>query len=120
MKGKRKKQRRRLMKPVVVGFAAIYLTIMLLSTYLVKVQFENDYDDTLKETLSNIQRRIYDQEYEPPELWDDTAKQVWYQSVTNNYPFICLSWLNFVTFFTFFSFCVILKNSVNKCAKGMI
>lgn len=83
MKGKRKKQRRRLMKPVVVGFAAIYLTIMLLSTYLVKVQFENDYDDTLKETLSNIQRRIYEQEYEPPELWDDTEKQVWYQSITN-------------------------------------
>ena len=83
MKGKRKKQRRRLMKPVVVGFAAIYLTIMLLSTYLVKVQFENDYDDTLKETLSNIQRRIYDQECEPPELWDDTAKRVWYQSITN-------------------------------------
>lgn len=83
MKGKRKKQRRRLMKPVVVGFAAIYLTIMLLSTYLVKVQFENDYDDTLKETLSNIQRKIYDQEYEPPELWDDTEKQVWYQSITN-------------------------------------
>lgn len=85
MKGKRKKQRRRLMKPVVVGFAAIYLVIMLLSTYLVKVQFENDYDDTLKETLSNIQRRTYDQEYEPPELWDNTAKQVWYQSITNDY-----------------------------------
>lgn len=83
MKGKRKKQRRRLMKPVVVGFAAIYLVIMLLSTYLVKVQFENDFDDTLKETLSNIQRRIYEQEYEPPELWDDAAKKIWYQSITN-------------------------------------
>lgn len=83
MKGKRKKQRRRLMKPVVVGFTAIYLVIMLLSTYLVKVQFENDFDDTLKETLSNIQRRIYEQEYEPPELWDDAAKKIWYQGITN-------------------------------------
>ena len=50
MKGKRTKQRSRLMKPVVVGFVAVYLVIMLLSTYLVKVQFENDYDDTLKKT----------------------------------------------------------------------
>ncbi len=85
MKGKRTKQRSRLMKPVVVGFVAVYLVIMLLSTYLVKVQFENDYDDTLKETLSNIQRNIYDQEDDSPEAWDDETKHLWYQSIANVY-----------------------------------
>lgn len=73
------------MKPVVVGFVAVYLVIMLLSTYLVKVQFENDYDDTLKETLSNIQRNIYDQEDDSPEAWDDETKHLWYQSIANVY-----------------------------------
>lgn len=85
MKVKMSKKRRRLMKPVVAGFAAVYLMIMLLSTYLVKLQFENDYEDTLKETLSNVQQSIYAQEYDPPDTWDDTAKQIWYQSITNAY-----------------------------------
>ncbi len=44
-----KKKRTKLIKPVAVGFAVVYLAIMLLSTYLVKVQFQNDFDNTLKE-----------------------------------------------------------------------
>lgn len=80
-----KKKRTKLIKPVVVGFAVVYLAIMLLSTYLVKVQFKNDFDNTLKETLSNFQRTIYEKEGESAGTWDDAEKRIWYQSVANAY-----------------------------------
>ena len=80
-----KKKRTKLIKPVAVGFAVVYLAIMLLSTYLVKVQFQNDFDNTLKETLSNFQRTIYEKEGESAGTWDDAEKRIWYQSVANAY-----------------------------------
>ena len=71
MKGKRKK----LFKPVVVGFAAIYLVVMLLSTYLVKTKFVEGYEEALKAPLSDFQKEVYAKEQEMPDTWDGEERR---------------------------------------------
>ncbi|NBK92740.1 sensor histidine kinase [bacterium 1XD21-13] len=83
MKGKRKK----LFKPVVVGFAAIYLVVMLLSTYLVKTKFVEGYEEALKAPLSDFQKEVYAKEQEMPDTWDGEERRIWYQALTNFYLF---------------------------------
>lgn len=82
-----KRKRKRLIKPVVAGFAAVYLTIMLLSTYLVKMKFVEDYEEALKAPLSDFQKSVYTQEQEMQNTWDEEERRIWYQSVTNAYLF---------------------------------
>ena len=57
-----RKKKRGFIKPVVVGFAALYLLAMGLSTYLVAVKFADEYGEKLAEAASVIQRNVYERE----------------------------------------------------------
>lgn len=59
------------LKPTIVGFAAIYMLCLLLSTYLVKVKYEEEYsqalwnaDQTIKESLEEMEPEIAEQSRE--------------------------------------------------------
>ena len=79
-----KKKKKRLLKPIILGFAALYLTTMFLATYLMKLKFAEDYENTLIKTLSNLQKDIQKHEAESSSTLDEAAKRTWYQSAVNS------------------------------------
>lgn len=79
-----KRKRRGLASPVIVGFSVLYLCIMFLSTFLVREKFAENYDYALSEMVSQLYDAIDEQEADPPDLWDETAKRTWYQSLVND------------------------------------
>ncbi len=79
-----KKKKKRLLKPIILGFAALYLTTMLLATYLMKLKFAEEYENTLIKTLSSLQKDIQKQEAESTGTLDKEAKRTWHQFSVNN------------------------------------
>lgn len=54
MKGKKK----RFIKPVVLGFGVMYFMVMVLSTWLVKEKFVEEYNQELEEAAVSLCRRV--------------------------------------------------------------
>ena len=57
---------------------------MFLATYLMKLKFAEDYENTLIKTLSNLQKDIQKHEAESSSTLDEAAKRTWYQSAVNS------------------------------------
>lgn len=76
------KKKRKLIKPVVVGFAVLYLIVMGLTTYLTAEKFAEDFEQMCRIEWSNIGDLISDKEA-LSEDWDGDEKSSWYQSAVN-------------------------------------
>ncbi len=78
-----KKKRKKLVKPVVVGFVVLYLIVMGLITYLTAEKFAEDYVQRKRTEWSNIGDLIADKESSLTKDWSPAEKSSWYQSVIN-------------------------------------
>ena len=56
---KRKRKKITYKRSIIIGFAALYFTSMLLSTYLVKNKYEEDYNSNLYEKQENLYKAFF-------------------------------------------------------------
>ncbi len=77
------KKKRKLIKPVAVGFVVLYLIIMGLTTYLTAEKFAEEYEQMHSIEWSYLYNEISDKENGFLEDKDTAEKSSWYQSVIN-------------------------------------
>ncbi len=73
-------KQKRWVRPVVVGFTAMYLVMMLLATYMTKMKFSEEFQQNMWDALSSLQGQAIDKEQEAleDESYTDEQRRSYY------------------------------------------
>lgn len=86
MKRSTHKKRNGIWKPVAAGFLALYLITMILSTWLVKGKYIDEYDQAFEDTATSLLNKVDDLAWTADEEgWDEQRQKETYQQAVNEY-----------------------------------
>ena len=80
-----RRKKKAFLRPVTAGLTAVYLLIMALATFLVKIKFAEDFTQRFRETAVYMARKINERE-DGEGGWDsEEERQAFYQDLANGY-----------------------------------
>ncbi len=80
-----RRKKKAFLRPVTAGLTAVYLLIMALATFLVKIKFAEDFTQRFRETAVYMVRKINEKE-DGEGGWDsEEERQAFYQDLANGY-----------------------------------
>lgn len=80
-----RRKKKAFLRPVTAGLTAVYLLIMALATFLVKIKFVEDFTQRFRETAVYVVRKINEKE-DGEGGWDsEEERQAFYQDLANGY-----------------------------------
>lgn len=82
----RRKKKKKLWRPIVLGFGFVYLTVMGLSTWLTGMKFREELKENLLSAISSAQSQIMEHEMteSPYETYDEEARLGYYQYLASS------------------------------------